>query len=162
MFLGTIGTLVHFIYQNYQLQKKVLQLAETPNNQTENNSPTASQQPTSINTQAPSPTTNPYPDWETYTNQEYGFEFSYPPEYEALDSENDLYGWPNAVVLLYQGGQAYDIPIEIWDNQSDYQGKYQNRLSELEVKQINSKYVTFLNNTDNQYFDEIINSFQEI
>lgn len=163
-FLVITAALGYFIYQNYQLQQKMLPPNQNTATDTQpeiTTTPTDVSSPTATTTAATA-TPNPHPDWETYTSQDHGFKFSYPPEFEALDSVDDLYGWPDGVALLYKGGQAYDIPIEIWDNQSDYQTKYQNRLSELEVKQINGKYVTFLNNTDNQFFQEIVNTFEQI
>lgn len=62
--------------------------------------------------------------WQTYQNEEYNFEISYPPAYEALVDEDSLSGWPNALVLIYRGGQVYDIALEKWDSVEAYQEKY--------------------------------------
>lgn len=128
--------------------------------------------PTAINIQnpPPSPTVTPTKtdkepntpeSWQTYTNNEYGFQVSYPVNYQALDDAENLYGWPNAVVLIYGGGQSYDLPIEIWNNASEYQDKYPNATN-LTVKQIENKYVTLLNMNNIPEVDEIIETFTEI
>lgn len=91
---------------------------------------------------------NPLPvGWQTYTSLEYGFKISYPENYQALDDSENLYGYPNGVVLFYQGGQAYDLVVEVWDNKTDYEAKYGSRMDELTVKQVGVKYITLLNNT---------------
>jgi len=167
MFLGILGITAYFIYQNFQLQQQLIRLKT--NNQTEiasetedttanTNQPTPVIEPTEIPTNTP----DPYQDWETYTNQEYGFQISYPNNYQALDDENNLYGWPDAIVLLYKGGQAYDLPVEIWDTEAEYQQKYGSRLDEIVVKEVNGKYITFLDNTTDDNFDKIVNSFKKI
>ncbi len=165
MFLFFTALGAYFIYQNQQLQKEIFELkteSEQEVPEKEIDIPETEPSPETKKEITTQPSPDPYQDWQTYTNQEYGFQFSYPEEFEALDDENNLYGWPNALVLLYQGGQAYDIPIEIWDTEAEYQQKYQNRLSELIVKQINGKFLTFHNNTDVDLFQEITNSFQKL
>jgi hypothetical protein len=98
------------------------------------------------------------PGWMTYKNEEYGFEISYPENYKALDDEENLYGWPDAVVLIYGGGQSYDLPIEIWDNASEYENKYPNA-DNLIVKQVGNKYITLLNMNFEAEVDAIIETF---
>lgn len=168
MFLFFAGVTGYFIYQNQQLQDKIIEVTtpdlpekavDLPETET---SPEISKPTEPAEEIVVEPSPDPYADWQTYTSQEYGFQFSYPDDFEALDDQNNLYGWPKAVVLLYQGGQAYDIPVEVWDNQAEYQQKYQNRLSEVTVKEVGGKYVTFHNNTGVNLFDEITDSFKEI
>ncbi len=163
LFLSLFGVVGYLIWQNNQLQKTVLQGQPPTITEVEPTSEPA-EQPADTDTPSipPSPTVNPFPDWLTYTSQEYNFQFSHPPEFEALDDENNLYGWPNGVVLLHQGGQAYDIPVEVWDTQAEYQQKYATRMSEITVKQAGGKYITFLNNTGVDSFDEITSTFTEI
>lgn len=132
-------------------------------------SPTATAIPTPITT----PTIQPQPtkteetvsvpsDWLTYKSQEYGFEISYPENYQALDDENNLYGWPNGVVLFYGGGQSYDLPIEVWDDASEYQNKYKTQMDDLTVKKVRSKYITLLNMNREEEVDQIIATFRAV
>jgi hypothetical protein len=99
--------------------------------------------------------------WLTYTSDTHGFEISYPPDYEALDDANNLYGWSNGVVLIYGGGQSYDLPIEVWNSASEYQSKYPNA-DNLTIKKIGNKFITLLNMNKTQEVDEIITTFKEI
>lgn len=105
---------------------------------------------------------SPIPDgWQTYTNDEYGFSISFPANYKALTDANNLYGWPNAVVLIYGGGQSYDLPIEVWDTESEYLAKYPNQ-SNLVVKKVGAKYITLMNVNLEAEVDEIISTFKTI
>ncbi len=99
--------------------------------------------------------------WKTYTNETYGFKISYPPEYKALDDSDNLYGWPHAVVLLYKGGQSYDLPIEHWNSQAEYEGKYPD-LSNVTVRKVGDRYITLLNANYNTEVDSIIATFMEL
>jgi hypothetical protein len=97
--------------------------------------------------------------WLTYENSEYGFEISYPDTYEALDDEENLYGWPNGIVLLYSGGQAYDIAVEVWDTESEYMDAYSARMDDTTVKEFDEGYITLLDNTQEEDNLEIISTF---
>lgn len=97
--------------------------------------------------------------WLTYENSEYGFEISYPDTYEALDDEENLYGWPNGIVLLYNGGQAYDIAVEVWDTEAEYIEAYSARMDDVTVKEIDEEYITLLDNTQEEENLEIISTF---
>ena len=95
--------------------------------------------------------------WLSYDNTEYGFSISYPNNYKALDDSENLYGWPNAVVLLYGGGQSYDIVVEAWDSKAEYESKYPSE--ELVVSKIGDKYITVADITKESENTEIIESF---
>jgi hypothetical protein len=158
LLLGAIGLLV---YQNLQLGKII---SNSPPPQTISQTPTPSPvntpqtTPLSLQeTQGPSITEG----WLTYKNEQYCFQISYPANYQALSDSNNLYGWPNAVVLIYGGGQSYDLPIEVWDSQSEYQAKYPNQAN-LTVKQVGTKYITLLNTNSLPEVDEIITTFQNL
>src|SRR4030042_2813697 len=69
--------------------------------------------PTSSSSPESSQTTDVKPGWLTYANSQYGFSISYPEDYKALSDQNNLYGWPNGLVLFYKGGQSYDIAVEV-------------------------------------------------
>ncbi len=109
----------------------------------------------------PTPPSNiPY-GWGTYTNEEYGFEISYPSSYKALTDKENLYGWPNGIVLIYGGGQSYDLAIEHWSTQLDYENKYKNQ-SNITVKKIGDVYISMLNANFESEVDEIIKTFKII
>lgn len=124
--------------------------------------------PTSIPfTITPSPTVQPTiaanntnipSGWVTYTNTSYGFSISHPPQYKELTDKDNLYGWPKAIVLLYSGGQAYDIAVEAWDNESEYKSKYPTQ--QYAVKKIGNKYITVTGFTED--VQQIIATFKEI
>lgn len=98
--------------------------------------------------------------WTTYTNEDYSFQISYPSTYQALNDEENLYGWPNAVVLLYKGGQSYDLPIEVWNSSSEYEAKYPESMSDLlTVHEVGDFYITLFNQNQSSEVDQIIATF---
>jgi len=97
--------------------------------------------------------------WLTYKNEKHGFEISYPNNYKALDDDENLYGWPDAVVLIYSGGQSYDLPIEVWNSASEYETKYPNA-ENLIVKKVGDKYITLMNVNYKEEIDAIIETFK--
>ncbi|KKS31735.1 hypothetical protein A2380_03945 [candidate division WWE3 bacterium RIFOXYB1_FULL_43_24] len=109
-------------------------------------------------TPTPAPASNIPAGWKTYTNTQYGFEISYPASYNALSDSNNLYGYPNGVVLFYGGGQSYDLVIESWSTQSAYEDKYRNQPN-LTVKKIGSMYITLINTNLEPEVDQIIETF---
>ncbi len=104
--------------------------------------------------------TAPLTDLSTYKNEKYGFEISYPKSYKALDDAENLYGYPHGIVLLYEGGQAYDVVIEVWDTKAAYESNYSSRLSDVTVVESNGKFITLLNNTQSPDNEKIIASFK--
>ena len=130
-------------------------------NQKVNEGPETSPTPTLSPTNTPTPTEESSipAGWLTYENSEYGFEISYPSTYEALDDQNNLYGWPNGVVLLYQGGQAYDVVIEAWNSESEYMDKYSTSLGDVTVKEYEDGYITLLDNTQETMNPQVISTF---
>jgi hypothetical protein len=100
-------------------------------------------------------------DWQTFTSQEYGFKISYPPSYKALTDKENLYGWPKAIVLIYSGGQSYDLPIEYWTSEAEYKSKYKNQTN-LVVKKVGEFYITLVNVNSEPKVDQIIETFEII
>ncbi len=117
----------------------------------------ASTTPTFVPT--PVPTSNIPSGWKTYNNKRYGFEISFPSEYKALDDANSLYGYPNGIVLIYGGGQSYDLVIEHWSNQSEYENKYRNQ-SNITIKKIGDTYISLLNTNFEVEVDEMVKTFK--
>ena len=145
-----VSVSIAFAYYYGTQQKKPVEISP---------SPTAQFQPT-IPPILPSstPISNIPAGWKTYTNDQYDFEISYPPTYKALTDKENLYGWPNGVVLIYDGGQSYDLAIEHWENQSEYENKYKNQTN-LTVKKIGNIYLTLLNTNFETEVDQIIQTF---
>ena len=76
-----------------------------------------------------------------------------------LSDKENLYGWPNAIVLLYNGGQSYDLPIEVWNTKAEYEAKYKDSPN-LTVKEVKGKFITLFNTNTEDEVDEIISSFK--
>jgi hypothetical protein len=126
--------------------------------------------PTPILTSSPTPTQIPQASptaqqsnipvgWSTYQNTQYGFEISYPSNYQALDDSENLYGWPNGVVLFYKGGQAYDIAVEVWDSETEYQSKYGTNNAQVTAYSVGNKFVTLMDNTQDAENASVIATF---
>ena len=92
-----------------------------------------------------------------YTNALFGFEMSYPDTCDALDDSNNLYGWPNGVVLFYCGGQAYAIAVEEWNTVVAYQAKYSS--NEVVVEMIDGHYITIFDMAKTQISADVIATF---
>ena len=94
----------------------------------------------------------------TYTNDKYGFEFTYDAPYKVLVSKDDLYGYPNGVALIYKGGQAYDIVVEAWDSKAAYEAEHAGNLANLVAFESKGKFITFYDNTQELGNKKIIGS----
>ena len=99
-----------------------------------------------------------HPDWKLYKNEQYGFQIFHPDSYKVLNDKENLYGWPDAIVLLYNGGQSYDLPIEVWDFKTEYVDKYKDD-PRLTVKEVKGKFITLFNMNTEDEVDEIIDTF---
>ncbi len=144
--LGIIGFL---IYQNTQLKKQASPASPTPTPIT-----------TSASTPTPVPTATPKPGWKLYQNQQYKFEFSYSSAYKVLTDKENLYGWPKAILLLYKGGQSYDMAVEIWNTEAEYKTKYADASSYTVFKTTDGKFITLLNANKDTEVSEIIATFK--
>ena len=145
---AAIGFLV---YQNTQLRKQATVPSQAP-------TPTASIVPTPATTPTPSPSLKP--GWKLYQNGQYDFEFSYPATYKVLTDSENLYGWPKAILLLYKGGQSYDMAVEVWNTEAEYKAKYTDTSTFSVFKTGNGKFITLLNQNKDPEVAEIISTFK--
>ena len=145
---AAIGFLV---YQNMQLRKQATVPSQSP-------TPTASTVSTSVSTSTPGPSLKP--GWKLYQNSQYGFEFSYPSQYKVLTDSENLYGWPKAVLLLYKGGQSYDMAVEVWNTEAEYKAKYTDTSTFSVFKTNGGKFITLLNQNKDPEVAEIIATFK--
>ena len=148
IFLTAAAAIGFLVYQNTQLKKQ----AAVP-------LPSASPIMASIipSPAVPSPTPSPspinlIPGWKIYKNAQPGFEFSYPETYKVLTDKENLYGWPKAILLLYKGGQSYDLAIEVWDSaKPNY---------DLSVKTKDGQFITLKNLNNDPEVAGIIATFK--
>ncbi|MDO8495877.1 MAG: hypothetical protein Q7S43_00270 [bacterium] len=59
-------------------------------------------------------------DWQTYHNEEYGFEFKYPTKNKIVNEEDDTY--TGLIHLRYKGDQSEDFVIEAHTTRTDNMG----------------------------------------
>jgi hypothetical protein len=145
--LAIIGFLV---YQNMQLKKQAVIPSTTPTTTTTTSAPSVT----------PTPTPSLKPGWKLYQNSQYKFEFSHPASYKVLTSSEDLYGWPKAILLLYDGGQSYDLAIEIWNTEAEYKANYNDTTVLTVFKTKDGKFITLLNTNKDPEIAEIISTFK--
>lgn len=159
-----IGISVVFAYyygiQSEKENLKVDSNTESVKDVEKNISKTLTLSETSIPTAIP--TSNLPKGWQTYTNKQYGFEISYPNKYKVLTDKENMYGWPKAIALIYGGGQSYDLAIEYWTTEAEYQKKYDSSYKNVVVKKVGNFYITLINTNFEPEIDEIIKTFKEI
>jgi hypothetical protein len=97
--------------------------------------------------------------WLMYDNEVYGYYFHYPPQYQVLTDETNLYGWKNGVVLLYNGGQSYDIAVQVWETAEEMATVYGGEDERLHVYPTGTQIISVMNITNEAENDGIIGSF---
>ncbi len=122
--------------------------------------PTASAEAVPSIAPTPTPASTPKTGWKVYKNTQYGFEFMYPESYQVLTDSNNLYGWPKAILLLYKGGQSYDMAVELWNTEAEYKAKYTDTSSYTAFKTKDGKFITLLNANKDTEVSEIITTFK--
>lgn len=115
-------------------------------------------------------------DWIIYSNDEYGFKFSYPPEYQVLDDEENLYGWKNGLVLLNkggpasptdtssQGGPAYNFVVQVWESMEEYDKNVQTTTYDSALIRVEGKgvYISLQNVTGEPELNKVIDTFVQV
>jgi len=124
--------------------------------------PTPSLQPTA--TLAPPPTAtsqsaNIPAGWLTYQDSTVGFSISYPTDYNPLNDAKNLYGWPNGALLLYNGGQSYDIAIEVWQQEQEAYTKYSVDGDFLKVFSCGDRFISIFDITHEPENAAVIETF---
>jgi len=128
-----------FSSQIANLQNQITELlkreAETKNEEPNANTP-ANQEPGTQNESAPP---DPYANWETYSNDQYGFKIKYPAKYKTV---KDNYGWPHVIIHFIEksGAQSYRAQIEVWDSKDGFKNTYAK--NPPFITQAGSKYIT--------------------
>ena len=100
--------------------------------------------------------------WSTYRNDAVGFEISYPTTYSALDDANNLYGWTNGVVLLYNSGQSYDLAIQLWNSQAEYENEFSGQMERITIHPIGNQFLTIMDVTQEPENSGVIATFHRI
>ena len=106
----------------------------------------------------PQPSPSSQTSGSVYKNDTYGFKVTYDNPYRLLTDKDSLSGYPHGLALLYTGGQAYDIVIEVWNSKAEYESEYGPRVSDLTVVENKGKFITLLDNTDSSANQQIIDS----
>ena len=112
--------------------------------------------------QTPSPEPTLKVGFKKYTNEKYSFGFIYPETYKILTDSNSLYGWPKAILLLYKGGQSYDMAVELWDSEAEYKQKYASQIDNITIFKNEDILITALNTNKEPEIAEIISTFKFI
>ncbi len=155
LLLIALGIIGYFVYQNMLLKRQANIPLSTPTSVAVT---VASPSPVPVPTPIPGPSLKP--GWQLYTNDQYGFEFSHPASYKVLTDSENLYGWPKAILLLYKGGQSYDLAVEIWSSEAEYKAKYPDSSILTVFKTKDGKFITLLNQNNDPEVSEIISTFK--
>lgn len=95
----------------------------------------------------------------TYHDIVNGFTIKFPLNYTV---EEDT-AWPNASIILYSGGQSYDLIVQVWNSDAEYKEYYKEygQLTNMVVKHKDDKTITLFNLNSSDQVDEIIESYKE-
>lgn len=96
--------------------------------------------------------------WNKYSNSEFGFDISYPSTYNVITEK--LSGWPHAILLLYNGGQAYDIAIELWTSKYEMESILSRKSFPYKIFDFGEKYISISDETNEAENSKIISTMQ--
>jgi hypothetical protein len=112
---------------------------------------------------APPATPEPTPlpvGWAIYRSEDEGFEIAYPTSYAPLDDSDNLYGWPNGLLLLYNAGQSYDIVVQVWDSVEEYESALGSDVSRAMVFPSEGRFFTVMDITQEPDNASVIATFR--
>jgi len=92
----------------------------------------------------------------------FGLYFSYPDPYTVLTDEENLYGWENSIALLYNGGQSYDIVVQVWDSTEEMESNFGSRMGDVIVFEKGNEFISVFDITMEENNAAIIETFQVI
>lgn len=164
LLVGVIIVATYYAAKAKDLRQQIQVLSENSNNKP---NVLITPQPRATNSTLPTPYINNQvkdgQELKTYSNTDYRFEIKYPARYQMLTDSQSLSSWPNAIALLYDGVQSYGMPIEVWNNESEYKSKYVNLRYEVKYfKSANGKIVTLININNDPAISEILKTFKFI
>jgi hypothetical protein len=99
--------------------------------------------------------------YNAFYNVTLGFSLKYPEKY--VNETDSATGWKNTTLVLYSGGQSYDLIVQVWDSEDAYKKEFADNpaaLDNITVKKVKGKYVTFLNMNDSKEVEGIIGTFE--
>jgi hypothetical protein len=98
--------------------------------------------------------------WKLYTDPEYGFSFSTPAGYSILTDKENLSGWDNAILLIYNDGQTYDIAVQVWDTREELEKYFSNRIAHVTLFEKSGKLLSVFDVSSEADNTQIIATFR--
>ncbi|MDO9547143.1 MAG: hypothetical protein Q7J07_10405 [Pelolinea sp.] len=98
--------------------------------------------------------------WNSYTDEALGLSFSYPDPYAVLTDAENLHGWDNCVLLLYDSGQSYDIAVQVWETVEEMESYFGARMVDVTVFEKPDQFISVFNITMEESNSAIIATFE--
>ncbi|MFC1622234.1 hypothetical protein ACFL13_02560 [Patescibacteria group bacterium] len=95
-----------------------------------------------------------------YKDDELNFDILFPAGCGVSNEELDTYGWPNGVVLIYCGGETYDVAVEVWDTEEEFRDKYPDEENLVVEMLEDGRYLTVVDIANEQYSANILKTFR--
>lgn len=99
------------------------------------------------------------PNLKKYENKQIGYSIIYPNNYQVVDDNS----WKNSDLVLYKGGQVYDLVIQVWNTKQEYEEYFEDNPAAYEnmvVYKINEKFLTLVNMGEDSEVAEIVKSLK--
>lgn len=94
-----------------------------------------------------------------FSDSSVGYSLVYPKSYRVEENT----AWKNASLILYAGGQVYDLVVQVWNSEAEYKAYFQENIgltSKVVVHKVKGRYVTLFNYAESAEVEQIINSFK--